>query len=491
MTKLSSNCIKALILLIIMLGMASAVLSEESSSSGTWVLSRTVISSNNQDGRIPPGLQSVTEVGFGYKETDGDGKTYFNSMNWSLPPKTIVDGSTVTLTIEASSNPWANVSGWWNFCDWGATSEWKGVKMVNSYENGVERSGSMTFKFKPYASDEAWIQMSTGHDPSADQWYLVTWIYKKQKSGETGSTSTGTGTQNADQTSSTANPDASADLCKKARDAWKLAALKAKLAAANLEMTRTTINELNQQWLDARDSAYWSASIDVAFMAASLWSKPVSKVKWIQRLFGVGEATSQTAVVSIVEAGIKGMFKEGSKKFVNVCIEQGIDPAEVLPLLTPKNALNNGLDQLNTQDINARDLLISDTKKGAEAAAKKAYTKLVETLIVEDYSCDLKNPGNTAPPEVKEILRKEYAAPAAELLGLMISLQSTMDSAWSAHTKLESLRFAVKLLRDQELTRSEIYEQRKQDLEVALYAYNACLELHGKTREQGAENNED
>ncbi|MBI5818699.1 MAG: hypothetical protein HZA88_06910 [Verrucomicrobia bacterium] len=157
-----------------------------------WVRQRTVISSGGQEGRVPSGLSGAGEAGFSYTEKSADGKSFQNSMSWSVPPQTIVEGSTVSLTLQASSNPGATVAGWWNFSDYGVWSEWKGDKLVNSFEQGVKRSGTMTFKFKPNSSDEACIGISAGHEPAnRNQWCLVTWVYRKAKQGDPVATAAG------------------------------------------------------------------------------------------------------------------------------------------------------------------------------------------------------------------------------------------------------------------------------------------------------------
>lgn len=456
-----------------------------------WVLERTVINSGNKDGRVPPGLAGACETGFTYTEKDPEGKAANNSMNWSAPPETIEDGAPVTLTLQASANPWANVSGWWNFSDYGVWSEWKGDKMVSSYEQGIKRSGTMTFKFKPSNSSEASIQISAGHDPQPDLWYTVTWVYKKRQPG-------------AASTASDLVKDDSEDLCKEARDAWRAAAIRAKLAAPPVEMCRSMINELNQQWLNTRDSAYWNGTIDVAMQAGSLWSKPLSKWKWLQRVLGVGEAASQTAAASIMEAWVKGMIKQNQKEFNNICAGQGIQPSYVLESIANGKGFIYAATQLEVENVDPGRIIAADTGKGLENAGKKAFEKLTETILTGSFMRNLDadkigamlamNPEGPRVDQtmggigadkpwlgVKEMYRKEFAAPVAQYLGVLISFQSTLDSAGDSHHKLESLRMAIDVFRKQEIASSANLEKLKQDLEVKLAAYQACLKLHGKT----------
>src|SRR3990167_7732951 len=239
-----------------------------------WVLDRTVLSSADREGRLPPGLASPGELGFTYIAKLPDGTSASSSIEWSAPPPTIPHGSTVTLTLTTSGNPALTVSGWWNFSDYGVTAGWQGVRSVNNYEAGVPRSGSLTFRFEPFSSSEAWIQVSAGHDPNPDQWYLVTWVYTKRAPGATSSAS------------DPITPDELPDACQEELDAWREAAMRAKFTASHLEACRAAIQELDQQWEDTRESGFWSGAIDVAFLGGALWTKPLLKVPFLRFAFG-------------------------------------------------------------------------------------------------------------------------------------------------------------------------------------------------------------
>jgi hypothetical protein len=51
--------------------------------------------------------------------------------------------------------------------------------------------------------------------------------------------------------------------------------------------------------------------------------------------------------------------------------------------------------------------------------------------------------------------------PAAKLAGLMVNLQSALDSAWTAHGKLEDLRLAINMLRDREILDARRWRELK------------------------------
>lgn len=456
-----------LTLIILPLGAYAATPPQDT---GTWVLDRTIMNSANKDGRLPPGLASPAENGFTYIEKSADGKVISNSVSWSVPPATIPDGGPMTLSLEASSNPGANVSAWWNFSDYGVWSGWKGTKGVNSFEQGIPRSGSMTFTFKPQSSSEAYIQVSAGHDPGADTWYVVTWFYKKRSPGTTGSTTRPT------------NPGGPVVTCDKEQDAWREAAMKAKLSFSHLEGIRSMITELNREWLNIRDNAYASGAIDVAMLGGSVWGKVASKTKFIQGLFG--EAATQTLSEAIVEGAVKGMIKQGTKEFTRWCLSRNIDPGSVLSAVSTKAGDDAGKKVLTafvaeylTEDLMSQ---LMTGKVSLNFTMENPGTSVDQTA----WPAGVKPiPGGPKPiPNVRELIRSEYAAPMAEFFGNLISLESALSSASSAHTKLESLRQAIGVLTEQERVRTARWEKLMQDGEVARYAYNQCIRLHPPVR---------
>lgn len=150
------------------------------SAKAVWALDRTAFSSCGRADYRPPGLEAVSETGFGYMEKSPDGVLCRNSMHWKAPPPIIEEGKPFDLTISASSSPGATVAGWWNLS---RSIQWKGDKLVNSFEQGVKRAGTLTLEFTRDTSDDVSIQVSAGHDPNPNQWYEVTWVYKKQAPG--------------------------------------------------------------------------------------------------------------------------------------------------------------------------------------------------------------------------------------------------------------------------------------------------------------------
>ena len=261
-------------------------------------------------------------------------------------------------------------------------------------------------------------------------------------------------------------PSPARDACAGERERLVQASLRANLAAYHLQSVRSAVEELNREWEARRTAAYWSGTIDVAFMAGSLLSKPAAALVGVQ-------VAKQQLVTQIVEAGIKGVVKNGLKKFPDYCGAKGIAPADVLGALEKggENAGKKVLDEFVTEFL-TQDIM---SKLVAEEAGGMTW------LQAAIGNVDQTMRGGS---EVTAFVRAEYAAPIAALAGVLVSLQSTIDSAWTAHNKLEALRLALVALRGQELKRNQRWEQMRQEFDLARSSFNYCRQLHPESPDQ-------
>jgi len=101
----------------------------------------------------------------------------------------------------------------------------------------------------------------------------------------------------------------------------------------------------------------------------------------------------------------------------------------------------------------------------------------LETLQIASGTVDGTMRGGTTPAMTK-FVRENYAAPAAQFMGLMLSLKSAIDGAWTAHGKLENLRLAIKELRDRETGEARKWDAAMAELDRTRSSFNYCQKLH-------------
>jgi hypothetical protein len=265
-------------------------------------------------------------------------------------------------------------------------------------------------------------------------------------------------------------PPARKDPCGTERDALVVASLKARLAFSGVQSLRSAIEQLNQEWENRRQAAFWSGTLDVALMAGSVLTKPLASA------FG-REIAKQSISAALLEAGLKGMVKQGLKQYINYCSDQNLGaPGEVLTEVATKGGkdlVKKGFEKFTEKMLT--DMLLEKTLAGEMGGLESVLAGSVSRF---PGGVDGTMMGGTALPPAREFIRREFAGPTAALLGVMISLQSAMDGAWTAHRKLESLRLAVSVLRDNEIVADERWRQAMEDLDRTRSSFNYCRQLH-------------
>ena len=252
--------------------------------------------------------------------------------------------------------------------------------------------------------------------------------------------------------------------CEKAQARWQEASCRARLAFYQVETNRQAIRDLEEAWGKQREQAYGSASVDVAFLAASVLTKPITLGT------GVAAATKEGLEVALIDAALTGMVKEGLKQYEKILVNNQVDPQEALRAMVGK---------------------------GGENAEKKAAEKLLsdylERRIMEKVQAGEMGPidrlWTAGAGGVDQTMRgtnpdfmKEYCRQVARTVGLMVSLGLALRGAWTNQGKLEDIRLAIAGANAQLARRTQAWERRKEDLEVAAYARDECEKLKAPGR---------
>ncbi len=266
-------------------------------------------------------------------------------------------------------------------------------------------------------------------------------------------------------------PPLSKDPCASDRDALMAASLGARMVWANLQTVRSAVTELDAAWENNREAAYWSGALDVALMAGSVLTKPLAKVLG-------AEILKQPLKTAVMEAALKGMMTESLKQFNAYCHGRDLQPAEVLAAVANKAPASAANKVLNEFATNVLEKMLMDKIAAGDMGG-------LESLQFASATVDGTMRGGMS-PEMTKFLREKYVAPAAQFMGLMLSLKSAIDGAWTGHGKLESLRLAIKELRDREIEEARKWDAAMTELDRTRSALNYCQKLHPESPKDDA-----
>ncbi len=266
-------------------------------------------------------------------------------------------------------------------------------------------------------------------------------------------------------------PPPSKDPCASDRDSLMAASLGARMVWANLQTVRSAITELDAAWENNREAAYWSGTLDVALMAGSVLTKPLATA--LGR-----EILKQPLKTALMEAALKGMLVESLKQFNAYCHGKDVQPAEVLAAVANKAPSSVASKVLNDFTANVLEKMMMDRIAAGDMGG-------LESLQIASGTVDGTMRGGMS-PEMTKFLREKFAAPAAQFMGLMLSLKSAIDGAWTAVGKLESLRLAIKELRDREIEEARKWDAAMTELDRTRSAFNYCQKLHPESPKDDA-----
>ncbi len=326
---------------------------------------------------------------------------------------------------------------------------------------------SQIFDDKPYTQEkEEWYKEAATANPAALRSLIAAIaadICRLNLDSPSGSAAAAKPPADRPSTPPPSNPPPSKDPCASDRDALMAASLGARMAWANLQTVRSAVTELDAAWENNREAAYWSGALDVALMAGSVLTKPLAKVLG-------AEILKQPLKTAVMEAALKGMMTESLKQFNAYCHGRDLQPAEVLAAVAnkaPSSAANKVLNEFAT---NVLEKMLMDKIAAGDMGG-------LETLQIASGTVDGTMRGGTTPAMTK-FVRENYAAPAAQFMGLMLSLKSAIDGAWTAHGKLENLRLAIKELRDREIEEARKWDAAMAEMDRTRSSYNYCRTLH-------------
>ena len=244
--------------------------------------------------------------------------------------------------------------------------------------------------------------------------------------------------------------------CQQAQDRWQEASYLTRLAFYQVQTDREAIQELEMAWQRQQERAITSGAIDVALLAGSILTKPIT--------LGMGAAAvaKEGIEIALIDAAMTGIVKEGLKQYEKILMDSDVEPQDALKAMCGKGKEN--LDKKSAESILALYLeqrIMAKIRSGEMGPIDRLWTYGARGV---DQTM---RPG----------LLGEYCKQAARTAGLMVSLGLAVRSAWTNHGKLEDIRMAIDGVRNQLTERTQIWEQRKQDLEVAAYARDECEKL--------------
>jgi len=255
------------------------------------------------------------------------------------------------------------------------------------------------------------------------------------------------------------------DDCQKERLAMAVASLKARMSLYHLETVQGLIAQLEKEWLDRRDLAFWTKTADMILLFTSVAFKPLT-----------GLATAGITA-TLADATLKGVMKEGLKQYILYFQTENLPPGDVLEALAAKGG-KDAAKKAFEEFVEAKltDLFFERALAGEMGGFDELLANTVRRAggSVDDVLTGAA--GGSIPN--KEFIRKNFAGPTAKYVGVMLSLYSALDGAWDTHKKLESLRQGLQILRDEEILLTEEWDRQRADLDAARAAFNQCVRLH-------------
>jgi hypothetical protein len=246
--------------------------------------------------------------------------------------------------------------------------------------------------------------------------------------------------------------------CQQAEEKWKDATLETHLAFFQLQTDREVVEELNDSWDELRAKAYSGATVNLAFMAGSMLSKPIAMS------MGATEVAQQGIQTKLIDAVLTGIVKAGMKQYGEIYLTDKVDLGEVL-----KEMAHEGKEEAGIKA--SEEALASYFERRIEEAAESGQMGPIDRLWTYGVSgADQSALGNSH-------YLKEYCEGVATKVALLVTAGIAMQDAYTNQTKLEDIRLALKVAREQEARREAVWEQKKDDLEVATYAHEQCEKL--------------
>ncbi|MCX6622623.1 MAG: hypothetical protein NTY38_16450, partial [Acidobacteria bacterium] len=247
------------------------------------------------------------------------------------------------------------------------------------------------------------------------------------------------------------------------------ASTKARLAYWNVQTCRSTIQELDQKWNSIRESGFSNTSVNVVFMAWSIWG-----AAYTTSLRVAGEkVASQTAAAVLAQTFMKGVSKTVFDRYMVYLARNQADPAEVLAAAALEKGRKDALKKLFQMFAEEAVTEIFNSPEYIRSYQELAMAGVDATML------------GGSEPAVRAYIKEEFGKPLGLWLATMASLYSVISTAWTSHKQMEAIRMAIKILRDQEIEQSAKWEQLRQDLEVAQFSFDDCLKRHPEAKPEG------
>jgi hypothetical protein len=133
---------------------------------------------NSAGTKEKPTLATATDSSL----TSSDGAGHENTITWSIPPATLVEGQEVGLTMHSTTNEGAPMVGGWRVRDVGeraATVLDTDVGSFAGFKKGTFNQARMVFKFAPGFNPNITLKAGRYDDYSGHMSMLVSWTYEK------------------------------------------------------------------------------------------------------------------------------------------------------------------------------------------------------------------------------------------------------------------------------------------------------------------------
>lgn len=239
-------------------------------------------------------------------------------------------------------------------------------------------------------------------------------------------------------------PETRGDPCQADLDRYAEAAMRARVFQASREGFQNLLTLLETLYENARQAAFWSSSLDVAFMAGSLWTKPAAALLGRQLV-------EQTLGQKLREALLKSFGQELTKSLMTSMDQQGIDWGQVAAKGPGKSVFETGLQE--------------------------GLTKTLVNMEMERFAIYGIRPGGPVAKALEQNVANEVAGPLVESVFGVKALIETAQGAAEGADKLQQIRAQMSQVRKNLMEANAEFDDALEDMALARSTLEHCRKI--------------
>jgi hypothetical protein len=234
------------------------------------------------------------------------------------------------------------------------------------------------------------------------------------------------------------------DPCRADLNRYAEASMRARVFQTAREGQQKLLNLLETMYEDARQAGFWSTSLDVAFLAGSMWTKPVAG------LLGK-ELVDQTLGQKLFEAVVKTFGQELTKSLFTAMDQQGIDWSQAALKAPAKSFYETGLQEM--------------------------ATKLLVEQHMEVFAIHGIKPGGPVAQALERSVANDVVSPYFEGMFGVKALYESMKGGWESIGKMREIQAQISTVHKNLLDANAQFDEALEDMTLARSTLEHCRRI--------------